>query len=72
METKTVNSVVVPVTSTPENADKEFHARVMRYRLAVSLVDSMVVRGIISPAETAILYTMVADMHGLSSCSIFL
>lgn len=61
METRIVSSAAVLVTSMPESADKEFHARLMRYRLAVSLVDSMVARGIIS-----------AEIHGLSLCSIFL
>ena len=44
----------------------------MRYRLAVSLVDSMATRDIISPEEAAILQTTVAEKHGLSLCSIFL
>ena len=72
METRTVSSVVANVTSIPESADKDFHARLMRYRLAVSLVDSMAVRGIISSQEVAILHTKVAEMYGLSLCSIFL
>ena len=72
MGTRTANSVAVPATSIPESADKDFHARLMRYRLAVSLVDSMAARGIIFPEEAAILHTKVAEIHGLSLCSIFL
>ena len=54
METRIVSSAAVPATSIPESADKEFHARLMRYRLAISLVDSMAARGIISSEEAAI------------------
>lgn len=72
MGTKIVSSAAVPATSIPESADKDFHARLMRYRLAVSLVDSMTARGIISADETAILHTKVAEIHGLALCSIFL
>lgn len=72
METRTENSAAEPVISIPENADEEFHARLMRYRLAISLVDSMVAREVISLEESAILYTTIAEQHGLSSCSIFL
>ena len=72
MGTKTVSSAAALVTSISESADKEFCARMMRYRLAVSLMDSMVVKGIISPEEAAILQTTVAEKHGLSLCSIFL
>ena len=72
METRIENSVAEPVTSIPESADKEFHTRMMRYRLAISLVDSMVAKEVISPDEAAILYTTIAERHGLSSCSIFL
>ena len=72
MGTRTANSVAVPATSIPESADKDFHARLMRYRLAVSLVASMAARGIIFPEEAAILHTKVAEIHGLSLCSIFL
>lgn len=68
----TGNSAVVTVTSLPEGGDKEFHSRLMRHRLAVSLVDSMITREIISPAEAAIIYTILAEKHGLSSGSIFL
>ena len=72
METRIVSSAAVPVTSIPESADKDFRARLMRYRLAISLVDSMAARGIFSAAEVAILHTKVAETHGLSLCSIFL
>ena len=72
METRIENSAAEPVTSIPESADKEFHTRMMRYRLAISLVDSMVAKEVISPDEAAILYTTIAERHGLSSCSIFL
>lgn len=72
METRIVSSAAVPVTSMPESADKEFHTRLMRYRLAISLVDNMVARGIISPEEDAMLHTKTAEIHGLSLCSIFL
>ena len=72
METRIENSATEPVTSIPESADKEFHTRMMRYRLAISLVDSMVAKEVISPDEAAILYTTIAERHGLSSCSIFL
>lgn len=72
METRIVSSVAVPVTSISESADKEFHTRLMRYRLAISLVDSMATRGIISSHEAAILHTKVAEIHSLSLCSIFL
>ena len=72
METRIVSSAAVPATSIPESADKDFHARLMRYRMTVSLVNSMTVRGIISADEAAILYTKVAEIHGLSLCSIFL
>ena len=68
----TENSAVVTVTLLPEGGDKEFHSRLMRHRLAVSLVDSMITREIISPAEAAIIYTILAEKHGLSSGSIFL
>ena len=72
METRIENAATEPVTSIPESADKEFHTRLMRYRLAISLVDSMVAKEVISPDEAAILYTTIAERHGLSSCSIFL
>jgi hypothetical protein len=72
MGTRIVSSAAVPATSMPESADKEFHTRLMRYRLAISLVDSMVARGIISAEEAAILHTKVTEIHGLSLCSIFL
>lgn len=72
METRIENSATEPVTSIPESADKEFHTRLMRYRLAISLVDSMAARRIISPKEATILYTTIAKQHDLSSCSIFL
>ena len=72
METRIENSAAEPVTLIPESADKEFHTRMMRYRLAISLVDSMVAKEVISPDEAAILYTTIAERHGLSSCSIFL
>ena len=72
METRIVSSAAAPATSIPESADKDFHARLMRYRLSVSLVDSMAARGVISTEEAAILHTKVADIHGLSLCSIFL
>ena len=72
METRIVSSAAVPVTSMPESADKEFHTRLMRYRLAISLVDSMATRGIIFFHEAAILHTKAAKIHGLSLCSIFL
>ena len=72
MGTRIVSSAAVPVTSIPESADKEFHARLMRYRLAISLVDSMAARGIISSEEAAILHTNTAEIYGLSLCSIFL
>ena len=72
METRIENSAAEPVTLIPESADKEFHTRLMRYRLAISLVDSMVAKEVISPDEAAILYTTIAERHGLSSCSIFL
>ena len=72
METRIVSSAAVPVTSIPESADKDFHARLMRYRMTVSLVNSMTARGIISADEAAILHTKVAEIHGLSLCSIFL
>ena len=72
METRIVSSAAVPVTSIPEKLDKDFHARLMRYRLAVSLVDSIAARGTILPEEAAILHTKVAEIHGLSLCSIFL
>ena len=72
METRIENSVAEPVTSIPESADKGFHTRMMRYRLAISLVDSMVAKEVISLEKAAILYTTIAERHGLSSCSIFL
>ena len=72
METRIENSAAEPVISIPESADKEFHTRLMRYRLAISLVDSMVTREVISLEEATILYTTIAERHGLSSCSIFL
>ena len=72
METRIASSAAVPVTSIPGSADKDFHARLMRYRLAVSLVDSMTARGIISADEASILHTKVVEIHGLSLCSIFL
>jgi len=72
MGTRIVSSAAVPATSMPESADKEFHTRLMRYRLAISLVDSMVARGIISAEEAAILHTKAAEIHGLYLCSIFL
>ena len=72
MGTKIVSSAAVPATSIPESANKGFHARLMRYRLAISLVDSMAARGIISSEEAAILHTKIAETHGLSLCSIFL
>jgi hypothetical protein len=72
METRIASSVAVPVTSIPESADKEFHTRLMRYRLSISLVDSMAAQGIISADEAAILHTKVTEIHGLSLCSIFL
>ncbi len=72
MGTKIASSAAVPAISIPENADKDFHARLMQYRLAVSLVDSMAARGIIPSEEAAILHTKVAEIHGLSLCSIFL
>jgi hypothetical protein len=72
METRIVSSAAVPVTSMPESADKEFHTRLMRYRLVISLVDSMVARGFISADEAAILHTKAAEIHGLSLGSIFL
>lgn len=72
METRIVSSAAAPATSIPEKVDKDFHTRLMRYRLAVSLVDSMAARGIISSEEAAILHTKAAEIHGLSLCSIFL
>ena len=72
METRIENSAAEPVTLIPESADKEFHTRLMRYRLAISLVDGMSAREIISSKEATILYTTIAEQHGLSSCSIFL
>ncbi len=72
METRIENSAAEPVTSIPESVDKEFHPRLMRYRLAISLVDSMVAKEVISLEKAAILYTTIAERHGLSSCSIFL
>lgn len=72
MGTRIVSSAAAPVTSITESVDKNFHTRLMRYRLAVSLVDSMATRGIISSEEAAILHTKVAETHGLSLCSIFL
>lgn len=72
MGTRIVSSAAVSATSIPESADKEFHTRLMRYRLAISLVNNMVARSIISPEEAAILHTKVAEIHGLSLCSIFL
>ena len=72
MGTRSVSSAAVPVTSIQESVDKEFHTRLMRYRLAISIVDSMAARGIISADEAAILHTKVAEIHGLSLCSIFL
>jgi hypothetical protein len=72
MGTRIVSSAAVSATSIPESADKEFYTRLMRYRLVISLVDSMAARGIILPEEAAILHTKVAEIHGLSLCSIFL
>ena len=72
MEIRIVSSAAVPATSIPESADKDFHARLMRYRLAISLVDSIAAQGIISLEEATILHTKVAEIHGLSLCSIFL
>ena len=72
METKTVSSAAVPAISIPESADKEFHTKLMRYRLFISLVDSMVAKGIISSDEATILHTKIAEIHGLSLYSIFL
>lgn len=72
METRIVSSAAVPATSIPESADKEFHTKLMCYRLSISLVDSMVAKGIILSDEAAILHTKLAEIHGLSLCSIFL
>ena len=71
-ETRIVSSAAVPATSIPESTDKEFHTRLMRYRLAISLIDSMAARGIISSEEATISHTKAAEIHGLSLCSIFL
>lgn len=72
MEISTESTAVVPVTSVPESGDKEFHTRLMRYQLTLSLVDTMVARKIITPSEARELYTMAAEKSGLSSLSIFL
>lgn len=72
MEIKIENTAAVPVTSIPESGDKEFRARLMRYRLMLSLVDSMVTRKIITQSEAVKLCTIAAQKSGLSSWSIFL
>lgn len=43
----------------------------MRYHIALSLVDSMEKQGCISRKDKAKLYTIVADKYRLNPCSIF-
>jgi hypothetical protein len=72
MEIKIENTAAVPATSIPESGDKEFHTRLMRYRLMLSLIDSMATRKIITQSEAGKLCTMAAQKSGLSSWSLFL
>lgn len=72
METVTVNTAPGNAISPPESADKAFETNLMNYRLSVSLTETMVFRGIISPEECKQLRTIIANKFGLSLSSIFL
>lgn len=50
--------------------DKET-TQVLRYRLAMSIAREMMNRGLISEEEYAIIDTIMANKHGVTSCTIF-
>ncbi len=70
MGIETANSAVVTATLPPENDDL-IHI-LMDYRLAVSLLDSMVVQRIITEGERDAMRGIIANKHGLSLDSIYL
>lgn len=49
----------------------ELRKRIIAYRTTMSVVQSMLNRGIITPEEYAKIDTIIAKMKGLDSCTIF-
>lgn len=49
----------------------EYQKKIAAYRMVMSLVKSMLVEGIITAKEYAIIDTMMTEKYGLSSCTIF-
>lgn len=66
----TVNSAVVTAILPPEKDD--FIHAIMNYRLAISLLDSMVAQRVIAESERDTMRDIIAKKHGLSLDSIFL
>ena len=70
MEIVTENSAAVTATLPPEKDD--FTQALMNHRLTMSLLDSMVVRKVITEGERDTMRDIIAKKHGLSLDSIYL
>ena len=51
--------------------DKELMERVKEYRTSVAVIREMLSKGIISEADYAVIYTVLAEKCGLKSSTIF-
>lgn len=49
----------------------EYERKITAYRMAMSVVKSMLKQGIITAEEYAIIDTIMAKKYGVSSCTIF-
>jgi hypothetical protein len=74
---ETENTALTPVTLQHASAkvvaamNKEYFNSVCGYKSAVAQARLMLLKGIITESEYAIIDTMMAEKYGISSCSLF-